>query len=394
MKTTPELINSILKSVERENGGGELICKRISTACYITDECTVGDAAEIFTGNSGMQALGVADINGKATGVIIRNELFSLIGQMFGRELYLNKSIKDVVRPAEMIYYKRNTFSVIDELSDELRSVYNRFYILIDTENSYRGLISTFDLVLFLSDMMTRELKAARRIHSAIVRDEIYIESRRMSVAGYMMMAGETGGDFQYVREIGDKRWFISLCDVSGKGLNAGLISVAVSSMYAAYDFSSGIDGLICRINSYIHGLFDGEIFLTGIFIDFNEITGELDLYDMGHSMVYLLKEGTAAQASANNDNLPLGIKKELVPVKAKLRLGQGDMLLSYTDGLPEQINLADKCFGEQKILSLAMKYRKSAIEQIKNIVFEELKSWRFGNAQGDDMSLLIMKYM
>jgi len=394
METTSNLGNcSILKSVDPEVTGGELIYKRISNPYYITDEHTVGEVADVFTGNGGMQAIGIADCEGKAIGVILRNELFSLIGQMFGRELYLNKSIKEVIMPAEMIYYKRNTFSVIDELSGALRSVYDRFYILVDAENRYKGLISTFDLVLFLSDMMTRELKAARRVHSVIVRDEINIESGKISINGSMLMAGETGGDFQYVRKIDDNRWFISLCDVSGKGLNAGLISVAVSSMYAAYDFKNGLNELICRINLYIHELFGGGIFLTGIFIEFDESTGKLEVYDMGHSMLYILKNDRAVSFSKCSNNLPLGVMSEISPARMSIKLESGDLLLSYTDGFPEQNNIANECFGEQRVLSLALKYRNSGLKQIKNIIFDEVKSWRFGNAQGDDMSLLMVEY-
>ncbi|HQO39433.1 MAG TPA: SpoIIE family protein phosphatase [Spirochaetota bacterium] len=383
----------ILKSVDPESSAGEVIGKRISSPYYITDELTVEDVAGIFTGNSTIQALGVTGNDLRARGIILRNEVFALIGQKFGRELYMNKSIKDIVQPAEHIYYRRNTFSVINEFSEHLRSADNRFYILTDSENMYRGLVSSFDLVLFLSDMMTRELMAARRIHSAIVKDDVIIESGRMSVEGTMIMAGETGGDFHHVRSIGDNRWFISLCDVSGKGLNAGLISVAVSSMYAVYDFRNGIDELIRRINSYIYGLFEGEIFLTGVFIEFDESTGELDLYDMGHSMIYIFRDGGIIALAGHDDNLPLGIKNESTPVKSRIRLESGDLLVSYSDGLPEQGSITNEKFGEKNILSLVNRYRNSSLKQVRDIVFDELRSWRLGNTQADDMSLVMLRY-
>lgn len=382
----------ILRSVEKEHPGRELICRRVTSLYYITDEHTVGDIAAIFISDPSLNALAVTDNDRKVLGIIIRSELFSLIGQMFGRELYSGRSIRDVFRPACLIYYRRNTFSVIDQLSDSLKSDTNKFYVLVDADNRYRGLFSSFDLVLFLSEMMTRELKAARKIHSAIVRDIIKIRTEKIKITGSITMAGESGGDFIYVRKLGDVRWFISLCDVSGKGLNAGLISVAVTSMYAAYDFASGINELICTINSYIHDLFGGEIFLTGVFIDFNGQEEYLDVYDMGHSMIYLFRNGKVFSPFSNNNNLPLGIKKEIVPVKSRMKPMSEDLVLSYTDGFPEQNNLADEEFGERRLLSIVMKHRDSDPEKIKNMVIEELKKWRLGNSQGDDMSLLIMK--
>lgn len=384
---------SIMKSVEQEKSGGELIYKKITSPYYITNEHTVDVIAGLFNSDNDLQALGVVDGSGRAEGIIKRSDLFALIGQKFGRELYMNRNIRDIIKKVDFIYYKRNTFSVIDEISEDLKSPDNRYYILVDAENIFKGIISSFDLVLFLSEMMTRELKAARRVHSAIVKDELSISTEKISVSGSTEMAGETGGDFQYIHRITDNRMFISLCDVSGKGLNAGLISVAVSSMYAAYDFSKGIYGLIQKINSYINDLFSGEIFLTGVFIDINESTGEIEIYDMGHSMIYILRDKKVHSFESHSKNFPLGIQKEIEPVASEFRMESGDMLISYSDGFPEQSNLQNERFDEPGILSLAMKYRNSSLKQIKDILYEELKTWRFGQAQGDDMSLLLIRY-
>lgn len=382
-----------MQQVEQENVIGELICKKITSPYYISSEHTVDAIAGLFSRDVSLNALGVVDKDGRAEGIIMRNDIFALIGQKFGRELYMNKSIRDVIKEVNLIYYKRNTFSVIDEISEDLKSPENRYYILVDAENIYKGIVSSFDLVLFLSEMMTRELKAARRVHSAIVRDELNINTDKLSIYGSTEMAGETGGDFQYIRRIDENRLFISLCDVSGKGLNAGLISVAVSSMYAAYDFSNGMYLLIQKINSYINDLFNGEIFLTGIFIDLNESTGEAEIYDMGHSMIYMLKSNKVHSFENHSENFPLGIQKDLKPSVSRIKMESGNFIISYSDGFPEQNNNANERFGEPRLIFLARKYQNSSLKQIKDILYEEVKTWRFGHAQSDDMSLLMIRY-
>jgi serine phosphatase RsbU (regulator of sigma subunit) len=163
--------------------------------------------------------------------------------------------------------------------------------------------------------------------------------------------------------------------------------------MYAAYDFRNGIEDLIRRINSYIYGLFEGEIFLTGVFIEFDESTGELDLYDMGHSMLYVVRDYGITAHSGNDLNLPLGIKAESYPAKSRVSLRRGDLLLSYSDGLPEQGSLSGDKFGEKRILTLVNRYKKSPLRQIKDIVFDEIRHWRLGNTQADDMSLVLLRF-
>ncbi len=83
---------------------------------------------------------------------------------------------------------------------------------------------------------------------------------------------------------------------------------------------------------------------------------------------------------------------KDAVPVKSGIKLEKGDIIISYTDGIPEQCNMSNESFGEQKLLSLVMKYRNSDLNQIQGIIADEVNSWRIGNAQGDDMSLLLLR--
>jgi serine phosphatase RsbU (regulator of sigma subunit) len=72
----------------------------------------------------------------------------------------------------------------------------------------------------------------------------------------------------------------------------------------------------------------------------------------MGHSMFYILRDGKAGSPSKQKDNIPLGISKDTVPVKSSIKLEKGDIVISYTDGIPEQCNMSNESFGEQKLVS------------------------------------------
>lgn len=198
----------MLRSVEKEISKGEIIARRCSSFFYISDKITIGEAAELFIDNSHIDVLGVTDEDLFVKGIVIRNDLFSLIGQKFGRELYLNRNISEVLKEAPLIYYRRNTFSVIEEISSELNSPVNRYYVLVDDKNRFCGITSSRDLVFFLSDMMRREIKMTQSIHSSLVVKAIREESSSFQIFGAVMPAGDIGGDFQYCRCINNERWF------------------------------------------------------------------------------------------------------------------------------------------------------------------------------------------
>jgi sigma-B regulation protein RsbU (phosphoserine phosphatase) len=383
---------SMLRSVEKEISKGEVIARRCSSFFYISDKITIGEAAELFIDNSHIDVLGVTDEDLFVKGIVIRNDLFSLIGQKFGRELYLNRNISEVLKEAPLIYYRRNTFSVIEEISSELNSPVNRYYVLVDDKNRFCGITSSRDLVFFLSDMMRREIKMTQSIHSSLVVKAIREESSRFQIFGAVKPAGDIGGDFQYCRCINNERWFFSLCDVSGKGLNAGMIAGAVSGMYAVYDFSKGLSDILKRINSHIYDLFGGEIFLTGIFFEVDELDFKIRLFDMGHSFLYILRDGRLYAPSTSKENMPLGVLPEIEPEEVLIKIKSGDMIIAFSDGLIEQTNISGEPFGQQRVLSFVSRYRNTPPEKIWKLIHSDFESWRMGNSQSDDVSMLIMK--
>jgi len=386
-------MNGILSITEKEKTSGETIYKRCINRYYVNQSATMGEMTEVFIENKYIEVITVTDDNIVPIGVIERQELLCIVGQKFGRELHTNKPLLEFATAVDSVYYKKNTFSVVDEISDYMKKDENRYIVLVNNDKSFKGLTSTRELKRFLSLMMTRDINAARDVQKAIVKSDISHDSENFSFSASSRMAGGIGGDFHFFRRLDDERSIIAICDVSGKGIKASLISVSIGGMFNSFNFNEGLERFISLLNSFIYGLFNGEIFVTGIFIEFNEITGDMFIYDMGHSLIYLKKENKIVRIKTADENFPLGIVEDVNPVKKIYSIQPGEILISVTDGIIEQTDINNNDFGEERFSTIIMKYHNKELTRIKEDVYRSIKEFKFGQTQVDDMTLFLLRY-
>ena len=386
-------IKKYLSIIQPEKPRGELIYSKAGSLYYTSCETTVGELTEQLFHEKYAFIVCIVDKNMKALGIIIKDKLLNLMGQKFGRELYQNRQVNSVMEEVPHLYYKRNTFSVIEELRENLQDYKDTYYILVDSEDRFKGTLSSRDLTIFLSDMMTMDIIAARKVHKAIVKEETVLINESFEFTGASIMAGGIGGDFHAIRQINEDSRAIIFFDVSGKGMKAALISVAISSMFSVYEFGNDFKDFIKKINTYIFDLFNGENFITGVFIIFNSTTGELKVYDMGHSLLYLLKDDRVFQLKSSQDNIPLGVKEEINPEYKTVNLENGNIMISVSDGVIEQHDYKGAPYGEKQLISSVVRYRSLDTKSIKNAILKDIAKYRHGQAQGDDMSIMLLRY-
>ena len=94
-----------------------------------------------------------------------------------------------------------------------------------------------------------------------------------------------------------DGRFLVAICDVSGKGIAASLITAVLGGFFDGYTTSNTMKSFVRRLNRYLYDTFRLEYFITGIIIELDEDTGEATVCDMGHSYM-LIMQGAKAPAS------------------------------------------------------------------------------------------------
>ncbi len=339
-------------------------------------------------------SLGVVDEEGRPLGIIVKRELMDILGQPYGRELHITKTAERMMRRVRSFDFNKNLFSVSEQISADLYNPGNTYYLLTTGEERFGGIFSTRDMLIYLSKMSTSDITLATRLQACIVKEETFFSETGFEILGASRMAKGVGGDFYSIEKYNSDRWVFSICDVSGKGISASLISMTIGGMLSIWDMKNGLDTFIGRLNRYIINNFESGRFITGVFMDFNPENRKITVYDMGHSYIYLHREGRINQIRTKCGCPPLGIEPSLNPVGAVLSLKKEDLLIVITDGIEEQTDTMGTPFSIRRVGEIIQRERGNGVKAIKKKLFDAIDEHRKNQTIHDDMTLVMLDYM
>jgi serine phosphatase RsbU (regulator of sigma subunit)/FixJ family two-component response regulator len=204
------------------------------------------------------------------------------------------------------------------------------------------------------TEQMRAELAVARQIQMNLFRHSLP-ELETVKIQAYCFPAREVGGDFFeiYVHPQGDV--WLSVGDVSGKGVPAALFMASAISLLRrelAQEVSPAPNAVMRNLNhSLFENLVSSNCFITMVLARYRPATKELTYANAGHiyPLVWsqqLLVNATAASAIAETvaveptylktRSVPLGILADWQGADGHLIMQSGDAFLLTSDGLTE----------------------------------------------------------
>lgn len=218
-----------------------------------------------------------------------------------------------------------------------------------------------------------------------------------LEIAAKLIPAAESGGDYYDVLCNATGAW-LGIGDVTGHGLNAGLIMLMMQSMIGSLvhlnpDMSPA--DVIIAVNRALH----------------QGIRERLKRDD--HSTLLLLKytaDGSFTYAGAHEpaivyraasdtcellepDGFWVGAIPDITPQTrdASFQLKDGDLLVLYTDGLVEPRNAHNEQFGVERLTEHLRRCAKLPVNEVLERLLEAAKEWSYDWT--DDVTLMVVRY-
>ena len=271
----------VLKEAKREKTAkGNLINKIAGSRYFVEMQTDVKDLVAALIAAPSIREVGVVDENSMAVGVIVRMELLNFLNMRYGKQLLVNKTVGDVYEDEDLsfliskvphFHYTRDIFSVISEIKDQLEITEKVRFLLIKKEGEFAAIFTNIDLLIYLSGITRMDMEQAADLQSRIVKDKTLLRNDAFDYISASRMAKGVGGDFYIIDKLSDDQFVVSLCDVSGKGVSAGLLTTLLGALFRMYDFRKGLYGFVTKLNRYVYDSFNMEKYLTGFFAIFNQ---------------------------------------------------------------------------------------------------------------------------
>ncbi len=377
----------MLKKAKARHARGERIIKLADNFCYVYDTEPVHDVSQAMA-DERVSAVAVVDSGLHVTGIVEKNSLFAILGKPFGRDLLSRKQIGEVQEPVKTFLFDAHILEVEEHIREDFSLDVIQYYVLHDTDNVFCGIFSSRDMLVYNALSQKNDLQMAAEIQERIVKPYFRVSGTHTEFVCSAVMTQSVGGDYYYVKRYGKEKWFFCLCDISGKGVAASIVTAVISGFMWNADFSRSVSDIVKSLNSLVLSTFCLEKYLTGIFGTYDGRTGIVDYCDMGHGLMYLIRRGVFGQIAPQADNCPLGIIEEPEIACKTIVMEDGDTLVLFTDGISEQANTAGELYDVKRIAPFIT--AAGGLKRAKIRFFEDFFNFKGTAAQHDDISLLL----
>ncbi len=260
----------------------------------------------------------------------------------------------------------------------------------------HRLLRKEFGLLVELKrarDALSSEMELAKRIQTALLPRGVSMPG--YEVAATMVPAQEVGGDYYDVIESAKGATWVAMGDVSGHGVDSGLIMMmAQTSIISTLDAdgTSGPASVLVSVNSVIRENVarlgsDHYMTMTLLRLDGRTVTAAGKHQDL---LVYRA-ESQRSQAIPSTGTW-LGIAEDVSQYldDSSFEMGPGDVLLMFTDGITEAMNQAGEMYGQERLQLSLDRYAHLPVAGILQRLMEDVRAFHF--EQKDDMTLVVIK--
>jgi phosphoserine phosphatase RsbU/P len=200
----------------------------------------------------------------------------------------------------------------------------------------------------------------------------------------------ELGGDFYDFIPLQGDNTGLAIADVAGKGVPASLSMAAVraalraqvDNVYYLYEVVQRINLMVCRDTT------PGE-FVTLFYGVLDARNKRFTYCNAGHPPGLILRGGKVIELAS--DNMVLGVDPTEQYMQSIVELKSKDILLLYTDGLPDAMNFKQEMFGRQR-LQEAFKAGGETAEEVSQHILWELRKFVGLAKRTDDVTMIVAK--
>ena len=244
--------------------------------------------------------------------------------------------------------------------------------------------------------LVQRELDMAREVHSRLLPSRIPCCSS-LEVSYIYEPALVIGGDYYDFVPISPDRIAIVVADVSGKGLPAALLMASLQGLVRSNSglHQGDLAALMEGLNTSLYELTASNRFATLFFGIIDSTRRTLDYVNAGHNPPFLFRHGSFSNPVVevlDHSGLPLGAMASSRYQSQQVALGDGDVLVAYTDGVPETQNPAGEEFGESRLREAVTGVASRSATEIQERVQTELREFARQAPAVDDLTLIVAK--
>jgi serine phosphatase RsbU (regulator of sigma subunit) len=198
------------------------------------------------------------------------------------------------------------------------------------------------------------------------------------------------GGDY-FDWQLGpDGALRLALADVSGKGAAAALLMAAVRALVRSRWCEDDLARAAGGISRSVYENVPASRYATAFLARLDPTSGVLRYVNAGHQPPVLVRAGGRVETLASG-GFPLGLVEDAAYQGGATRLGPGDTLLVFSDGISEARDVHGAELGVERLVTLARAGRGLDAGTLAARIEEAVEAYSAGAPADDDRTLVVL---
>jgi phosphoserine phosphatase RsbU/P len=237
-----------------------------------------------------------------------------------------------------------------------------------------------------------READIAADMQKNILPEELP-ELRGIAFGAFSSPARGVCSDYYDVVQTKADKAILVLGDAAGKGVAAGIVLVMIRSILHLITASTKDSATLLQwVNRGITGKVDSDHYATLCIAAVDASSGVAEIANAGHQSAIICRASDGALASVEAKSVPIGVERGTAYSASRVALGEGDVLVLYSDGIVEAMNAQGKQYGHKNLGAAIKRLHGLSAEEIAGRLKEDIEDFVGGTQPHDDRTVLVMK--
>lgn len=239
---------------------------------------------------------------------------------------------------------------------------------------------------------LEQEVEIAREVQRELF-PQVFPSLPGLDLAAICRPALVVSGDYYDFISLGPSRVAIALADISGKGIFAALL---MASLQAALRSAALLDGrdstaeTVSRLNRHLFKNTSDDRYATLFYAVYDSEAKTLTYTNAGHLPPLFVSQGRVQ--ALDQGGTVVGLFENSTYSECTLPVEPGSMLVAFSDGLTEPVNVYGEEFGVERLKAEVLRQPDAPAVRLAENLVAAVEQWCGTPEQADDITVVVAR--
>ena len=245
-------------------------------------------------------------------------------------------------------------------------------------------------------ERIDREIEIAKQVQERLLPQSVP-PMKTLDYVGICKPVFGVGGDYFDFLQLEQDHVAIAVGDVSGKGISSALLMASFQGMLHSHTLHrpNELAELIGDLNRIMFAFTDRKRFVSFFYAVYDDKSRRLNYVNAGHNPPMIFRKNSSnGPIKLDSTGVVIGLFPNASYTEQSLQLCEGDILVCFTDGITEAMNLNEEEYTEERLIEVISQNQEKSACDLRDLILDHVHTFSGEAPQRDDETLVVVRVL